>query len=106
MKQVFGRSGRYDWTDACNLCVKHAQHPSFFVDKLWSYFVPTAPSASTKSALMRMYRKSGYTIRPVVRAILRHPDFHQGPRMVKPPAVYIAGLLRATGQGIRTDAWT
>ncbi|MGI9659603.1 MAG: DUF1800 domain-containing protein [Gaiellaceae bacterium] len=105
-KQVFGRSGRYDWADACNLCVRHAEHPSFFVDKLWSYFVPTPPDPATKRALVRMYRKSGYKIRPIVRAVLRHPDFHEGPRMVKPPAVYIAGLLRATGQGIRTESWT
>ena len=26
--------------------------------------------------------------------------------MVKPPAVYIAGLLRATGQGVRTESLT
>ena len=29
-----------------------------------------------------------------------------GPRMVKPPVVYIAGLLRARRRGIDTDAWT
>ena len=43
--------------------------------------------------------------RPVVEAILRHPLFYHGPRMVKPPVVYIAGLLRALGRGIDTDAW-
>jgi hypothetical protein len=26
--------------------------------------------------------------------------------MIKPPAVYIAGLLRATGQGVRSESWT
>ena len=35
----------YDWQDAVRLCLRHPQHPSFFVDKLWSYFVPTAPDA-------------------------------------------------------------
>lgn len=105
-KRVFGQSGRYEWVDACTLCVKHPKHPGYFVDKLWSYFVPTPPDAATRRVLMRMYRKSGYRIRPLVRAILRHPTFYEGPRMVKPPAVYIAGLLRATGQGVRTDSWT
>ena len=104
-KQVFGKSGRYDWVDACNLCLKHPAHAGFFVDKLWSYFIPTPPNDAARSALMRLYRKSGHKVRPVVRAILRHPDFYQGPRMVKPPAVYIAGLLRATGQGVRTESW-
>ena len=39
-------------------------------------------------------------------AILRHPALHTGPRMVKPPVVYIAGLLRALERGIDTDAWS
>ena len=29
-----------------------------------------------------------------------HPDFYRGPAMVKPPVVYIAGLLRARGRGV------
>ena len=43
---------------------------------------------------------------PVVAAILRHPALYNGPRMVKPPAVYVAGLLRALKRGIDTEAWT
>jgi uncharacterized protein (DUF1800 family) len=77
MKRVFGRSGRYDWSDACNLCLKHPRHAGFFVDKLWSYFVPTPPPGATRKALIRVYRKSGCKVRPVVRAILRHPSFYQ-----------------------------
>ena len=30
--------------DACRLCVENPLHPSFFVEKLWSYFVPQPPS--------------------------------------------------------------
>ena len=33
------------------------------------------------------------------------PPLHTGPRMVKPPAVYTAGLLRALGRGVDTQAW-
>ncbi len=51
-----------------------------------------------------MYRKD-YEIRPVVEAILRHPALYTGPRMVKPPAVYTAGLLRSIGRGIDTTSW-
>jgi hypothetical protein len=49
--------------------------------------------------------RSGFQIRPLVEAILRHPLFYDGPRMVIPPAVYCAGLLRALGRTIETDAW-
>ena len=38
----------------------------------------------------------------VVEAILMHPDLYLGAPLVKPPAVYNAGLLRATGQTITT----
>ena len=40
MKRVFGRRGRFDWRDACELCLRHKSHPSFFVQKLWGYFIP------------------------------------------------------------------
>ena len=48
---------------------------------------------------------SGFEIRPLVEAILRHPLFYDGPRMVTPPIVYTAGLLRAQGLTITTDDW-
>ncbi len=100
-KRIFGRRGRFDWRDAVELCVKHPRHPSFFVSKLWGYFIPTAPPASTRRSLERLYVRSGYTARPVVRAILKHPHLYDGPRMVKPPVVYTAGLLRAAGSRSR-----
>lgn len=104
-KTVFGLTGNWGWEDACRLCVKNRHHASFFVTKLWSYFVPTAPSASTLASLTSIYRRSGWRIRPVVEATLMHRDFYRGAPMVKPPVVYLAGLLRTLGRGIDTDAW-
>jgi len=103
-KTVFGKSGNFDWRDACRLCLEHANHASFFVTKLWSYFVPTAPPAATQRALETIYR-NGYQVRPVVEAVLQHPALYTGPRMVKPPAVYAAGLLRALGGGVSGANW-
>jgi uncharacterized protein (DUF1800 family) len=105
-KKIFGKRGRYDWRDSCQLCVQHRLHPSFFVTKLWSYFIPTPPKAGTKRSLEHLYVKSGHEIAPVVSAILRHPALYTGPRMVKSPAVYLAGMLRGLGRGIDTEAWT
>jgi uncharacterized protein (DUF1800 family) len=106
VKTIFGKRGRFDWRDSGRLCVHHRLHPSFFVTKLWGYFVPVPPKAATKRALERLYVQSGYEVRPVVEAILRHPALYEGPRMVKPPAIYLAGLLRALKRGIDTAAWT
>ena len=100
------RSGAFNWRDACTLVLENPYHRSFFVLKLWSYFVPSPPSATTQAALEELYIASGYAIGQVVEAILLHPDVYTGAPLVKPPVVYNAGLLRATGQTITTDAWT
>jgi uncharacterized protein (DUF1800 family) len=103
LKTVFAKTGAYDWQDACSLCLAHPLHPSYFVTRLWSYFVPTPPDKTTVDGLVQVY--AGRQIRPVVEAILKHPDFHTGPRMVKPAVVYNAGLLRTIGRGIDTAQW-
>ncbi len=50
----------------------------------------------------RMYRRN-YEIKPLLKAILKHPTFYEGPSMVKPPIVYIAGMLRARERGVDRD---
>ncbi len=104
-KTIFGHSGSWDWRDSCRLCVENRRHASFFVTKLWSYFVPTPPSNDTLKELIGIYRKRDYAIRPVLESILMHPDFYRGEPMVKPPVVYLAGLLRSLGRGIDTESW-
>jgi uncharacterized protein (DUF1800 family) len=101
-KTIFGRSGNFNWRASCRLCLEHPNHASFFVRRLWSYFVPTPPDAATQDELERLYRGGGYAVRPLVEAILRHPDLYTGPRMVKPPVVYAAsaaGSTRPSGSG-------
>jgi hypothetical protein len=105
-KTIFGQSGAFSWRDGIRLCVEHPLHASFFVTKLWSYFVPEAPDPTTLATLQGLYLSSGRQIRPVVEAILQHPAFYEGPELVIPPVVYTAGLLRAVGRGIDTSAWT
>lgn len=104
-KTVFGQTANYGWEDAVGLCVSHPLHPSFFVSKLWSYFVPVPPDEATLASLQGLYLYSGYSIRAVVEAILQHPTFLDGPELVTPPVVYNAALLRAVGRPIDTTAW-
>jgi uncharacterized protein (DUF1800 family) len=104
VKTVFGKQGRFDFRDACNLCLDHPAHARFFVEKLWSYFVPVPPDDGTRRALEGLYR-DGYEARPLLDAILRHPKLYLGPRMVKPPVVYTAGLLRALGRRVEGSSW-
>ncbi len=104
-KTVFAQTGNWSYEDAVRLCVAHPLHPSFFVAKLWSYFVPAPPDEATQASLQGLYTSSGYSIRAVLEAILQHPDFLSGPELVTPPVVYNAGLLRGNGRPIDTTAW-
>jgi uncharacterized protein (DUF1800 family) len=106
LKRIHGHRGRFDWRDAVRMSVRHRKHPSFLVAKLWSYFIPTPPPRGTARALERMYVAHGRNVRPLLDAILRHPHLYDPDRrMVKPPVVQAAGMLRAVGRGIDTDAW-
>src|SRR5262249_27967352 len=91
---VFQPNGNWGW----RLCVEPPPHPSFFVEKLWSYFIPQSPSGGTRDALINTYRGSGWQIRPVLEEILMSPDLYSGPPMVKPPVVQLAGMLRKLGR--------
>ena len=106
VKTIFRRRGAFTWKDSVRLAVAHPAHPSFFVDKLWSYFVAGAPDAATQRTLAELYVSSGHAVRPVVAAILKHPALYDGGRLVKSPAVYTAGLLRRIGRPIDTTSWT
>ncbi|MGH2916910.1 MAG: DUF1800 domain-containing protein [Solirubrobacteraceae bacterium] len=105
IKRVFGHRGRFDWRDSCRLAVGHPDHPPFLVAKLWGYFVGAALPSQVSRELARAYVQAGYEVRPVMEAILRHPLFYEGPRLVTPPVVWTAGLLRASRQTITTTSW-
>jgi uncharacterized protein (DUF1800 family) len=105
-KTIFHKHGDFTWKDSVRLAASHPDHPSFFVTKLWSYFVPTPPDAATLRSLERVYVANGQRIKPVVAAILKHPALYSGPRMVKSPALYNAGLLRRLGRAVDTTAYS
>ena len=105
VKNVFGMRGRFDWRAACDLLVEHDLHPSFFVAKLWSSLSRAPLDAEAGARLEHLYRTGGHEIRPVLEAMLCSPQLYDGPRMVKPPAVLVAGLLRGLGRGIETESW-
>jgi uncharacterized protein (DUF1800 family) len=106
VKRIFGHRGRFTYLDTCRLCVTHRTHPAFMVSKLWDYFVGEPIPGPALQALGRMYVDTGFETRPLVEAILRHPLFYEGARMVIPPAVYCAGLLRAQRRTVQTNAWS
>jgi uncharacterized protein (DUF1800 family) len=105
VKTIYGQRGRFGWRDSVRLVLEHPDHPRHFVTKLWSYLCPEPLSRRDLRAAERMYAATGKQIRPLVEAMLMHPLVQAGPRMVKPPIVQLAGMLRGIGRYIDTDAW-
>lgn len=107
VKALLGRRGRLGVDDVLDVVCAHPRHAPFLVEKLWSFFVATPPSRATVRALAATYRSSGLRIKPLVRAILEHPQLYRkldAPDLVKSPVVYVAGALRATGSHV-TDGY-
>jgi hypothetical protein len=104
-KTVFGQTGNWNYSDAVSLCVNHPLHASFFVTKLWGYFIPTAPDSNTLATLEGLYISSGFSIGAVVEAILQHPEFYKSVELVTPPVVFNAGLMRGAGRYVDTTVW-
>jgi uncharacterized protein (DUF1800 family) len=104
-KRIYGKRGKFTWQEGVKLVTRHRRHPEFMVSKLWGYFIPTQPSAATVRALARLYVAKQREVRPVLEAILVHPDLYGPARMVKPPVLQVAGMLRARSRGIDTADW-
>jgi len=94
----------------------HAAHPniplvpqSCWCDEFWHEFIVAEPDAKTMNDLIKTYLaprggKPGLLLRPVLRKILSHKLMFESikePNMVKPPVVFVAGMYRAMGVGIK-----
>jgi len=104
-KTVFGHTGNFDWRDSCRLCVENPLHPSFFVEKMWSYFIPAPPSDATLTELTSLYTGGSYAFArcrgdPHAQRLLHRPP------IIKPPVVFTASLMRATKPFIASKYWT
>ena len=103
---AYERSGDFDWRDACTLVLENPFHRSHFVAEAVVVLHPQparrehAGGARVAVRLQRLLDR-----RRSSRRSSCTPTSTRGAPLVKPPAVYTAGLLRATGQTITHDAW-
>ncbi len=106
-KTVLGKSGAFSHRELVDVVMSHPSHPAFLVNKLWLEFHPTPPDAATLRDLTRVYIKSKFRLKPLVKRILTHPamlDSIKEPNMIKPPVVQAIGTMRTLGLGITDDA--
>lgn len=108
VKKIFGKTGRFTPADVVNLAIDHPKHARYLCLKLWGYFTPNPCPPTTLRRMLLAYNRSKTQIRPVLQIILTSPQLYASlgdPDQVKPPLVYVAGLLRKTGQFVSVPDW-
>ena len=86
---------------AVDAVLAHPNHPQFLIRKLWAEFIASPIPQATLDDLIAAYTASGLRLRPVLRGILTHPLIFESldePNLVKPPVVYLVGLLRGSAR--------
>ncbi len=94
---------------AIDMVLAHPNHAQFLIRKLWAEFIASPIPQATLDALATAYRTSGYQLKPVIRGILTHPLIFESldePNLIKPPIVYLVGVLRAMGVPMKGNYMT
>ncbi|MCB0881255.1 MAG: DUF1800 domain-containing protein [Thermoleophilia bacterium] len=109
MKTVLGKRGRWKPHDIIDIAIDDPHHAPFLVTKLWGYFTPRPPSRRFVREMARTYRAARTDVRPVLRMILNHPAIYadlSSPDFVKPPVVFVAGMLRSLNRTVTDGSWS
>jgi uncharacterized protein (DUF1800 family) len=104
-----GANGPQCVAEAIDMVLAHPGHAQFLIRKLWAEFIASPIPQATLDALVAAYRGSGYQMKPVIRGILTHPLIFESldePNLIKPPVVYLVGVLRAMGVPMKGNFMT
>jgi uncharacterized protein (DUF1800 family) len=96
-KTFLGETGHFDGTDIVDIVVKQPATAQFLARRLYLFFVSDRPDQAAIDELADVYVRSGYEIRPMLRALFLSDFFRSRSAyyaMVKSPADYVVGLLR------------
>src|SRR5215216_3746578 len=96
-KEFLGERGNFDGTDIVDIVVKQPATAQFIAKRLYLFFVSDTPDQAAIDELVDVYFRSGYEIRPMLRALFLSDFFRSRSAyyaMVKSPADYVVGLLR------------
>jgi uncharacterized protein (DUF1800 family) len=96
-KTIFGQTGRYNGDDVVTLLLKHEKLAEFIVGKLWVEFVSPDVNAVEVKRLAKVFRDSGYEMKPTLREMLLSDAFWAPTNravLVKSPAELVVGSLR------------
>jgi uncharacterized protein (DUF1800 family) len=93
---------------ALDAVLGHPSHKQYLIRKLWSEFIATPIPDDTLAALAAVYDPAG-PLRPLLRGILGHGLIFESldePNLIKPPIVYLVGVLRQLGAPMKGNSMT
>jgi uncharacterized protein (DUF1800 family) len=96
-KTVLGKSGYFNGDDVLDVLLSHPRMGEFVVAKLWREFVSPEPEAREVARIARLFRESGFEIKPVLRALLVSDAFYAPQNrgvLVKSPVDLVIGTMR------------
>ncbi len=99
-KLILGKKSRYSGEELIRSVVAMPRCAEFICGKLWDYFASCPPSKAVMSALVAEFQKTDGSIRAVLYAIARRPEFFEElcvRRRVKSPVDYVIHIGRCFG---------
>lgn len=99
-KTFLGKTGRLGGEDIVTILLAQPRTAETIVEKLWLEFVSLKPDRAEVARLAGDFRRSGYEIKPLVRAILLSPAFRDPANrgaLIKSPVDLIVGSVHMLG---------
>ena len=96
-KTFLGQTGPFDGDDILDILVQQPATARFISRKLWEFFVWEQPDASIINRLSQVYFDNNYSIKAVVEAIFRSPEFVSDDAFhsnIKSPVEFLVGTLK------------
>ena len=97
-KTFLGQTGAFDGDDIIDILVQQPATARFISRKLWEFFVWANPDQNIVNRLAQVYFDSNYSIKAVVEAIFRSPEFVSDDAFhaqIKSPVEFLIGTLKA-----------
>ena len=99
-KTFLGRTGTFDGEDIIDIILAQNVTSEFVVAKLYRFFVREEIAASVNAELGRLYRDSGYQLKPVLKRLFLSKDFYSQPSFatqIKSPVHLVVSTYKKTG---------
>ena len=101
-KKILGSEANFNGIDVLEILASKPQTALNITSKLWEWFAYPKPEPKVQERLAKVYRDSGYQIRPILFAIAKSDEFWSDKcvrRQIKSPVDFTISVCRSLGLG-------